>query len=314
VKRIATIDIGTNTALLLIADLDEKNRRVLTVENHQRIIRLGKGVDANRKILPESIARLTACFAEYQSLMRAATVNEIYAVATSAVRDASNRDEVLRAVREQNGITIELLSGEMEAELTFVGTLAGWNNLPASCLALDIGGGSTELILGNTTGIREKISVDAGAVRLTERFFTSQPPKPSECKAARDFVVQAFAPRLGQFVSGREHLYGVAGTIVTLAQIAQHLPVFDAEKLHGYALQFSDVEKLHRTFANQTTDEVIASGVERGRADVITGGSLVLMSLMELLGAPSVTVSIQGLRYGVAMRELMRELQRYLAG
>ncbi len=306
--RIATIDIGTNTALLLIADLDFASQTLHTIYNHQEIIRLGKGVDKDRRINPDAIERLLNCLRFYRSLIEQHDAKLIRAVATSAVRDALNRDEILRLVRSQIGIEIELLSGDAEAELTFQGAIAGWQNLLEPFLVIDIGGGSTELILGDSNGIRDKVSLDIGSVRLTERFFHAQPPSDESFAQAHSFLIDVFSNELSRFISGRESVIGVAGTIVTLAAQAQGLKQFENEKLHGYRLAYSSVESQLHFFKTHSIDEIVAAGVESGRADVITAGTMILWTFMRIFGAKQLTVSTQGLRYGVAMRELRHSL------
>ncbi|MFN3346122.1 MAG: Ppx/GppA family phosphatase [Chloroherpetonaceae bacterium] len=308
--RIATIDIGTNTALLLIADLDFASQMLHTIYNHQEIIRLGKGVDKDRRIHPDAIERLLNCLRFYRSLIEQHDAKLIRAVATSAVRDALNRDEILRLVRSQVGIEVELLSGDAEAELTFQGAIAGWQNLLEPFLVIDIGGGSTELILGDSHGIREKVSLDIGSVRLTERFFHAQPPSAESFAQAHSFLIDVFSNELSRFISGRESVIGVAGTIVTLAAQAQGLKKFENEKLHGYRLAYPSVESQLDFFKTHSIDEIIAAGIESGRADVITAGTMILWTFMRIFGAKQITVSTQGLRYGVAMRELRYHLAK----
>jgi exopolyphosphatase/guanosine-5'-triphosphate,3'-diphosphate pyrophosphatase len=302
--RIATIDIGTNTALLLIADLDFASQTIHTIYNHQEIIRLGKGVDKDRRINAEAIERLLACLTLYRRLVEQHRVQFVRAVATSAVRDALNRDEVLHLVKSRLNIEIELLSGEVEAELTFQGAITGWQNLQEPFLVIDIGGGSTELILGDSKGICDKVSLDIGSVRLTERFFTAQPPDAEGLERARAFLIETFSHELSRFISGRESVIGVAGTIVSLAQQAQGLKHFENEKLHGYALTYASVASQLDFFKTHSVDEIIAAGIESGRADVITAGTMILWTFMRIFGAKAITVSTQGLRYGVAVREL----------
>lgn len=306
--RIATIDIGTNTALLLIADLDFNSQAIHTIYNHQEIIRLGKGVDKSRRINAEAIERLINCLLLYRSLIAKHHATLIRAVATSAVRDALNREEILHLVKSQMGIEIELLSGDAEAELTFQGAITGWTNLQEPFLVIDIGGGSTELILGDCNGIHDKVSLDIGSVRLTERFFNAQPPDRESFECARRFLIDTFSNELSRFISGRESVIGVAGTIVTLAKHAQGLTHFDNDKLHGYALAYSSVSAQLDFFKSHTVNEIISAGVESGRADLITGGAMILWTFMRIFGVKAVTVSTQGLRYGVAVRELRHHL------
>lgn len=304
--RIASIDIGTNTALLLIADLDKAAQAIRSIYNHQEIIRLGKGVDQHRRINPEAIERLVNCLLLYRKFIADYGVEIVRAVATSAVRDAENRDEVLAIAKSRCGIEIELLSGEAEAELTFQGAIAGWKHLSEPFLVIDIGGGSTELILGDYDGIRDKTSLDIGSVRLTERFFPTHPPEVACFERARRLLAETFAQELSRFIAGRESVVGVAGTIIALAQRAQGLKAFDHEKLHGYALSYPSVDSALEFFRTHRVEEIVAEGMEPGRADIITAGALILWEFMRAFGAKRVTVSAQGLRYGVAARELKR--------
>lgn len=302
-NRIATLDIGTNTALLLIADLDAATKTLATVFDAQEIIRLGKGVDAAGNINAEAVLRLTECLKRYLRLIEQYGATRIIAVGTSALRDARNRDEVIEHVAKETGIRIKMLSGSEEAELTFLGAVAGWRELPEPFMVIDIGGGSTELVLGTASGIASRISLDIGAVRVSERFFSSAPPRVEELDAATRFITETIASELAAFIEGRECVFGVAGTIVTLGQLAKGLPQFSAE-LHGFELRYTHVHRLSETFALSTTQEIAALGVEKGRADVILAGSLILRQFMRLFGAKRVTVSTQGLRYGVALRAL----------
>jgi exopolyphosphatase/guanosine-5'-triphosphate,3'-diphosphate pyrophosphatase len=301
--RLAALDIGTNTALLLIADLDQRSNTLTTVFNAQEIIRLGKGVDAAGNINADAVWRLIACLKKYQSVIAQYGVTDIVAVGTSALRDAKNRHEVIQAVAEETGIHITTLSGAEEAELTFLGAVAGWHRLPECFMVIDIGGGSTELVIGSMDGIASRVSLDIGAVRISERFFTSAPPIARELETATQFITDTLAGELASFIEGRDGVFGVAGTIVTLGQLAKGLKQFSNE-VHGFALHYRDVHRLAQTFARSTLQEMIALGVEAGRADVILAGTLILHQYMRLFAVKTVTVSTQGLRYGLALRAL----------
>jgi exopolyphosphatase / guanosine-5'-triphosphate,3'-diphosphate pyrophosphatase len=308
-KRIATLDIGTNTALLLIADLDFSTKSLTTVFNAQEIIRLGKGVDADGGINADGALRLIECLKKYKIIIEQYGVTDVFAVGTSALRDAKNRDEIVETVRRESGISIETVSGADEAELTFLGAVAGWTNLPDKFLVIDIGGGSTELVLGTVNGIDARISIDIGSVRLTERLFKHTPPLPIEFEEAELLVTDAFAEQLPMFIAGRESAVGVAGTAVTIAQLAKGLQTFSPE-LHGYNLQYADVHRLLEKFRQSSVDEIVSLGVDKGRADVITAGTLILHQFMRLFSAKQLTVSIQGLRYGIALRELQNTIRQ----
>ncbi len=301
--RLAALDIGTNTALLLIADLDQRTNTLTTVFNAQEIIRLGKGVDAAGNINADAVSRLIDCLKRYKVLIAQHGAMDTIAVGTSALRDATNRDEVIQAVAQATGIHIATLSGAEEAELTFLGAVAGWQRLPECFMVIDIGGGSTELVMGSMDGIASRTSLDIGAVRISERFFTSAPPAAYELEAATQFITDTLAGELAAFIEGRDGVFGVAGTIVTLGQLAKGLKHFSYE-LHGFALHYRQVHHLVQDFARSSLRDIIELGVEAGRADVILAGTLILHQFMRLFAVKTVTVSTQGLRYGVALRAL----------
>ncbi|MBC8044361.1 MAG: Ppx/GppA family phosphatase [Rhizobacter sp.] len=303
-ERIAVIDIGTNTALLLIADLDHKTNRVVPVLGRQEIIRLGRGVDENRVIHKVALERLMICLENYRTVIYEQGVSRIIATGTSALRDAANREEILNEVKRNAGINIELLSGEAEAELTFKGAIAGFSNLPSRMLVLDIGGGSTEIVLGSPTQVIEMTSIDIGSVRISERFFKHSPPTDEEFAAAKAFLTVEFANQLSHFITARENVFAVAGTATTVAQLVQGHQVYLPEAIHGYALRYENTRALLEILKQCSASEIEEMGVNHGRADVITAGALILHQFMRIFGSKQVTVSDQGLRYGVAMREL----------
>lgn len=303
-ERIAVIDIGTNTALLLIADLDPSTGRIEPVLNDQSIIRLGKGVDESLIINRVAVERLRICLEQYRQTISAYRVSRIIATATSAMRDARNRYEVINDIKAATGIEIELLGGGDEAELTYRGAIAGFANLPARLIVLDIGGGSTEIVMGTPTEVLDKVSLNIGAVRLTERFFKHPVPTAEEFNAAKLFLTTEFAHQLSRFVSARENVFAVAGTATTIAQLAQGLRVYSSSNIHGYSLRYESVRSLLEVLRLSTPEQIAEIGVGQGRADVITAGTLILHQFMRLFGTKQLTVSERGLRFGVALREL----------
>ena len=174
-RRVSCVDIGTNTALLLIADLDPATGTIQPVYHKQTIVRLGKNVDAAKTIDPQGMQRLVDCMTDYRQLSDEHAAKTIIAAGTSALRDAKNRAEVIEAVERASGITIECISGKEEADLTFSGAVAGMSDIPELFTVIDIGGGSTEISMGSPGAITESVSLDIGSVRLTERFFTTLP-------------------------------------------------------------------------------------------------------------------------------------------
>ena len=305
-KRISCIDIGTNTALLLIANLDPTTGTIQPVYHKQTIVRLGKNVDAAKTIDAQGLQRLIDCMIDYRQLSDEHAAQTIIAAGTSALRDAKNRTEVIEAVERAAAISIECISGKEEADLTFSGAVAGMSDIPELFTVIDIGGGSTEISMGSPGAITESVSLDIGSVRLTERFFTTLPPSASEIDAAKSCIDQLLTANIIPFFASREHVYGVAGTITTIAQVDQGLKHFDALKVHNYPLTYEEVHSFLERLKTSTLEQIIELGIPAGRADVITMGMLILHQFMRLLGVGEIRVSIQGLRFGLAQRELLR--------
>lgn len=305
-ERIACIDVGTNTALLLVADLDPDTGRIVPVEHRQTIIRLGQKVDEGRMICREALCRLVACMTEYAWLCQSLGVTNVVAAGTSALRDASNRDEIISEIRLATGIDLHCITGQEEAELTFFGAVAGMTGLPEPFTVIDIGGGSTEIIKGTAERVDRAVSIDVGSVRLTERLFTSLPPEPGQIESAREEINRLLSANLAPFFSSRQEVFGVAGTLTTIAQISMGDRIFKPERVHGFRLRYDDVQRLLERLRSAPLHEIVALGIPEGRADVILMGTLILHQFMRLLGVGTVTVSIQGLRFGMAQREMLR--------
>jgi exopolyphosphatase/guanosine-5'-triphosphate,3'-diphosphate pyrophosphatase len=305
-KRVSCIDIGTNTALLLIADLDPATCTMQPIYHKQTIVRLGKNVDADKMIDQKGLQRLIDCMIDYRHLSDEHSVEAIIAAGTSALRDAKNRTEVIDSIERAAGITIQCISGKEEANLTFGGAVAGMSDVPELFTVIDIGGGSTEISMGSSGLVTESVSLDIGSVRLTERFFTTLPPPQSEFDAAKSCIDQLLTANIIPFFAAREHVYGVAGTLTTIAQMSQGLKQFDALKVHNYPLKYEEVHAFLDQLKTSTLEQIIELGIPEGRADVITMGTLILHQFMRLLGAQEIRVSIQGLRFGLAQSELLR--------
>ncbi|NTU67780.1 MAG: Ppx/GppA family phosphatase [Chlorobiaceae bacterium] len=304
--RIACIDVGTNTALLLVADLDPVSGRIVPVEHRQTIIRLGQKVDEGRLVCREALDRLVACMSEYAGICRSLGVSKVIAAGTSALRDAANRDEVIGEVLRTSGIELRCISGSEEAELTFFGAVAGMPAVPEPFTVIDIGGGSTEVITGTTTAVERSVSIDIGSVRLTERCFTTLPPTPAQFEAARDEINRMLTANLAPTSCSGQEVFGVAGTLTTIAQVCMGELRFDPKKVHGYRLGYDQVHRLLERLRPMPLPAVVALGIPEGRADVILMGTLILHEFMRLLAIDNITVSIQGLRFGMAQKELLQ--------
>jgi len=299
--RVASIDIGTNSTNLLVCDRDGSTlRRIVTVT------RLGAGVDRTKRLDDDAVDRTLACLREYRDVLDELSVDRLRVTATSATRDASNGLAFLDAVETTTSSTPELLSGVDEARLSHRGATTGLDVPPGFHLVVDIGGGSTELILGELVGGRPAVvaarSIDVGAVRLTERHFTADPPRPEELTNAIGDTYDLVDDVIREIpdVVRATHFIGTAGTIVTTAAVEMGQRVFEPAALHGFELERAAVEDVFRTLATEPlADRVHNPGLPRDRADVIVGGLCVLVALMRRFDAPSITVSAHNLMDGV---------------
>jgi len=292
VSRVAGIDIGTNSVRLLIADIDWAKGALTTLDRRMRITRLGQGVDASRRLAPEAIERTVSVLREYREAIDAAGVDRLRATATSAARDATNRDDFFTAATDALGVTPELVSGDEEARLSFAGATTDLD-APAPYLVVDIGGGSTEFVLG--TDVPEALcSIDVGCVRVTEHWLHSDPPAPEELSnavsAVRDHLADVEQAIPG--VRDAATLVGLAGTITTIAAIEQGLPEYDRDKIHHFRLSRAATEDVFRTLALEpAADRRHNPGLEPERVDVIVGGAVVLVAILRGLDADEVLVS-----------------------
>lgn len=301
--RVATIDIGTNTVLLLVAEQREDGALV-PVEEHATITRLGQGVDKTKQLAPEAIARTAACLDRYAEVVAAAKVDRIAVVGTSAMRDAGGGDEVRAHVKARFGVEARTISGDEEARLTFAGALSGLGRRDdEEVLVFDIGGGSTEVVIGRpgATTLAFAHSYDVGSVRMTERHVHSDPPSATELEAIRSAVRDVFAsvPRGGG--GARRPAVGIAGTVTTLAAVALGMERYDATRVHGLVLPVARLEEVVAELARTPLEARRRTpGLEPKRADVIVAGGLVALGLLAHVGAEEVVVSDRGVRWGLA--------------
>jgi exopolyphosphatase / guanosine-5'-triphosphate,3'-diphosphate pyrophosphatase len=293
-ERLGAIDIGTNSTRLLVADVDgaADAGAVHTLDRRMRITRLGQGVDVARALHPDAIERTLAALREYRVALDELGVERARATATSAARDATNRDEFFGPAADVLGFDLELLSGEQEARLSFLGATSDLTE-PAPYLVVDIGGGSTEFVVG-TSEPEGLVSIDIGCVRLTEQFLQSDPPAPEELSAAvsvvRDYLADVDREVPG--VRGAATLVGLAGTITTVAAIEQGLTTYDRDKIHHFRLGKDAAEEVFRMLATETADERRHNpGLDPGRVDVIVGGAIVLVTILRTFGFDEVVVS-----------------------
>ncbi len=308
-KVLAGVDIGTLTCRLLIARVSDAGR-LNELRSDRRILRLGEGVDRTRTLRPEAITRVIQTLKEWKQVIETYPVEWTIAVATSAVRDSVNQDEFLDRVKREIGWEMELISGEEEARRTMLGIRSGLPANVSTMLALHIGGGSTEFILdrpGSAPFIR---SIDLGVVRLTERVLRCDPPAADEVQAVRALIrkeTETVRAQLGD-LEGITFV-GTAGTITTLAAMAQRLPAYEPARIHNYRLSLETIRDLEQELLRRTNAQRQGlPGLERGREDVIVAGTIMLRTVMEMLGQSACLVSDLGLREGVLI-DLARRLE-----
>lgn len=294
--KIAALDLGSNTSLLLVAEV-QNGQLVRVFHDESRVTKMGQEVHAQRALHPEALKRLEACFVDYQRVILANKCDQVIAVATSAARDAQNGQELLQ-LGQKYGIPIQIVEGKKEAELTFKGALCDRPN-DEGVAVIDVGGGSTEIIYqqsGSTIGV----SVDVGSVRLNEMFIAHHPTPGDEVARAREYAMK----ELGKVVVPREKIQevvAVAGTPTTLVGLELETP-FDENKIHGFKLSKAVIEKwISRLSRLSLVEREALRGMQPKRAEVIVVGATILASAMNALGVEQVTVSTRGVRYGVAL-------------
>jgi exopolyphosphatase/guanosine-5'-triphosphate,3'-diphosphate pyrophosphatase len=307
--RVAAIDIGTNSTRLLVAERGD-GAPLRTVDRLMRITRLGQGVDGARGLAADAMERTVAVLAEYRAVMDELGVpaGQVRMTATSAARDAANREVFFDAAEAAVGVRPELLSGDEEAELSFRGATA---DLPSSMqpfLVFDLGGGSTEFVFGTTDEhgrIEGQISIDVGCVRLTERFLAdADPPAPEDLLAAISYTdawlddVLRELPQVGE----AKTVVGLAGTVSTVAAVEQGLATYDRDAIHHFVLTKEAAEDVFRTLATEArADRVHNPGLEEARADVIVGGCCALVAILRRLSIDEVLCSEADILDGLAL-------------
>jgi exopolyphosphatase/guanosine-5'-triphosphate,3'-diphosphate pyrophosphatase len=300
---VAAIDIGTNSVRLLVAEVDARDRGapLTTLDRRMRITRLGQGVHASRRLAPDAIDRTLTVLREYRAAFDALGVERVRATATSAARDAENRDEFFGPATEALGVTPELLSGEDEARLSFSGATHGLR-APTPYLVVDIGGGSTELVYGSSAPEALR-SLDVGCVRVTEQWLVSDPPEPEELSNAIVTVRDELADLARELPQLREAatVIGLAGTVTTVAAIEQGLAEYDRDRIHHFRLTHDAAEDVFRTLAIESIEERRHNpGLEPERADVIVGGAVVLVAIFRTFGFEEILVSESDILDGLA--------------
>lgn len=284
--RVAAVDCGTNSIRLLIADVtqDDGVPRLTDVVRLMRVNRLGQGVDATGRLAPEALERTFEAADEYAALIREHGAERVRFVATSASRDAENREEFVAGIRERLGVEPEVISGDEEAGLSFAGatSVLGSSN-GSKTLVVDLGGGSTEFVLGTSDGVLAAKSTNMGCVRFTERHLTSNPPTEAEIAMARGDILDIIAQVLATVpLAEADRLVGVAGTITTVTAHALHLPEYSAEAIHGTELDEARIDQAAGELLHMDRDaRAELPYMHPGRVDVIGAGALIWQTIVD---------------------------------
>ncbi len=306
--RVAAIDCGTNSIRLLVADLTgtADGPRLADVHREMRVVRLGEGVDATKRLSSGAIDRTWRALADYTAILRASGAVRVRMAATSATRDAENRDEFVAMVANTLGQEPEVISGTEEAELSLRGAVGDLLPDRGPFLVADIGGGSTELVVGGSE-VLGRCSLDIGCVRITERILHSDPPSADESAAARRWAQEALAAGLAQLPLARARRFvAVSGTATTVAAAAMALPAYDPVRIHLSAISDDALHATAKRLLTATRAHRAGLGyMHPGRVDVIGGGALILAVLSELVrtatGISEVTVSEHDILDGLAL-------------
>jgi exopolyphosphatase/guanosine-5'-triphosphate,3'-diphosphate pyrophosphatase len=296
--RVAAIDCGTNSVRLLIADIS--GNELSDVERRMEIVRLGEGVDRTGRLAPEALERTFTAMRGYAKLIKEHGAARVRVVATSATRDAANRADFTGGVREIFGVEPEVITGSEEAHLSFTGATTGLTGVEAPVLVVDIGGGSTEFVLGSAD-VESAISVDIGCVRLTERHLSSGVTREAVAAAVAD--IEAALHRVSAVVpvTRARALIGLAGSVTTVAGIALDLPAYDPARIHGSRIPAAQVQEVSRRLLAMTHEERAAIPVMHpGRVDVIGAGALILDHIVSRYGFAEVIVSEHDILDGIA--------------
>lgn len=300
--RLAAIDIGTNTVRLLIADVTQD--RLEDVVRRAIITRLGEGVDKARRFRPEAVERTLSVLEQYAQELKDKEVESVRVVATSAARDAQNGQEFIEQVKERFDLKADILSGQEEGMLAFLGATSDFPfPKPYSRpVLIDVGGGSTELACGQGMSLQKLHSFNIGSVRLTEMFIRSDPPTPDEITKIRSYISEEAGKLLGEVCEEDTDLVaiGVAGTITTLSAIKQRMTVYDSSKVHLSTLTVTDMEAILSQLVGVSLEErKKIAGLEPKRADVIIAGTIITLEALKGLKLDYLTVSEHDLLDGL---------------
>ena len=301
--NVASIDIGTNTVILLIAEAELSNNSLRPLHNEYRMPRMGKGLELDGEISEEKLNLLFPILTEYKTIIEKYSCEKILVTATNAFRLASNSKIISARIKDQFNFDVDIISGDVEADYAFLGALSG-TEISCSSLVIDIGGGSTELIYGNRSEIFYKKSYPIGSVIATEKYLEHTPPLPKEIEYLELKLEEIFKEVTEK--SKPEKVIAIAGTPTTLACMIKGLKEFEEAEIDGSDLTAADLQNLVSEINILQPDQIKKTfgNVLSGREDIILGGALILKKIMEIIDLDKVMVSSSGIRYGAIIKYL----------
>ena len=300
--RKAVIDIGTNSVLMLIADIGEYSSYCVVWEC-ARILRLGEGITTSSVINSSALERTVAVLQDYSALCRDMQVEHIGCIDTEVFRRAENNIDVLDHIQKETGFSVSILSGEEEAHLSFISAVRENSSNAGSYIVIDVGGGSTEIIRGLDLSRVDSVSIPQGAVILTEQYINNDPPRLNECTAMRTAIHKSMQQYLTPEPS--VFLIGIGGTVTTLAAVYHKMEKFNPETIDKTILTADTVKEILNRLTSLTTHERAGlPDMEAGRADIMVGGTVLLLEIMQLLAVSSVQVSTKGVRFDYLLSEM----------
>jgi len=301
--RLASMDIGTNSVKLLVADVEDQQIKNVMLD-YPVITRLGEGIEKNHELLPEAMDRTLQVITDFQNRAKQLGAKDTIAISTSAMRDAKNSDVFVQKVMDQTGINLQILSGDEEAEIAFMGVCSDSELRYMNAILVDVGGGSTEFIIGQNGIIEDKFSVNIGCVRLTEEFIRSDPVTPVDLQNIIQHVISALYIHLTKISTGERDLIGIGGTITSVASIHQNMEGCTINDVHKYILQKDQIFRVLTYLRRMTLEErKNVPGLSPQRADVIVAGVAIFSAIMEILRIQEIVVSTRGLRYGAILKK-----------
>jgi|SRR5690554_460271 len=300
---VASIDIGTNTILLLIAEVNKVSKQINVLENIQRIPRIGKGLKENEPMPEDNIKRMFDVLSDYSLIIKKYNCDKVLLTGTNALRISSNKNEIIKRVKDNFGYDLNIISGEEEAFYSYSGAIAETDS-QTNNLIIDIGGGSTEIIFGRGNEIKYKKSFNVGVVSGTEKFLLSDPPEQTQIKNFINHALTAFSELVNN-IKDINKAIAIAGTPTTLAAIKNNLKEYNEDLIEGSFLTKEDLNNFVNELSALSSNEILNKyQIVKGREDVLLAGTIILKVIMEILKLDIVAVSTKGIRYGAIINWL----------